>query len=109
MAVPRASRGVAAAGLVAGLPLIPIGLSSDDVEPRGIWAVFGPLIKCRTVSSTAKTSGVATINRWRAGVESMRSASPAGGGGRPLTLRRLEMLRSGVWSGRDGRAQRGGA
>jgi hypothetical protein len=44
MAVPRAAFGVAAAGALAGLPLIPIGLSSDDVEPRGIWAVFGPLI-----------------------------------------------------------------
>ena len=44
MAVPRAALAVAAAGLAAGLALIPIGLSSDDVEPHGIWAVFGPLI-----------------------------------------------------------------
>jgi hypothetical protein len=44
MAVRRVALGVAAAGFVAGLPLIPIGVSSDDVEPRGIWAVFGPLI-----------------------------------------------------------------
>jgi signal transduction histidine kinase len=44
MAVSRAALGIAAAGLVAGLALIPIGLASDDVEPRGIWAVFGPVI-----------------------------------------------------------------
>ena len=40
MAVPRAAVGVAAAGLAAGLPLIPIGLATDDVEPRGVWAVW---------------------------------------------------------------------
>jgi signal transduction histidine kinase len=44
MAVPRAALGVAAAGVVAGVPLIAVGLASDDVEPRGIWAVFGPVI-----------------------------------------------------------------
>jgi signal transduction histidine kinase len=44
MVASRVALGVAAAGLVAGLPLIPIGLSTDDVQPRGIWAVFGPLI-----------------------------------------------------------------
>jgi signal transduction histidine kinase len=44
MAVPRAVPGLAAAGLAVGLPLVPIGLATDDVAPAGIWAVFGPLI-----------------------------------------------------------------
>jgi signal transduction histidine kinase len=44
MAVPRAVPAVVAAGLLAGLPLIPIGLTTDTVDPSGIWAVFGPLI-----------------------------------------------------------------
>jgi signal transduction histidine kinase len=44
MAVPRAAPGVAAAGLLAGLPLIPVGLASDDAGPNVAWAVFGPLI-----------------------------------------------------------------
>src|SRR5688572_30910156 len=44
MAVPRATLGVAAAGVLAGVALIPVGLATDHVQPRGVWAVFGPLI-----------------------------------------------------------------
>ena len=44
MPVSRAAVGVAVAGLLAGVPMIVAGASTDLVEPRGIWAVFGPLI-----------------------------------------------------------------
>jgi signal transduction histidine kinase len=40
----RAAPLVATAGVVAGLAVIPVGAGSELAEPRGIWAVFGPLI-----------------------------------------------------------------
>jgi signal transduction histidine kinase len=40
----RATPLVAGAGLVAGAAVIPVGLTTELAEPRGIWAVFGPLI-----------------------------------------------------------------
>jgi hypothetical protein len=40
----RATPLVAGAGLVVGVAVIPVGINTELAEPRGIWAVFGPLI-----------------------------------------------------------------
>jgi signal transduction histidine kinase len=40
----RATPLVAGAGVVAGVAVIPVGIATELAEPRGIWAVFGPLI-----------------------------------------------------------------
>jgi hypothetical protein len=40
----RATPLVAGAGLVAGAAVIPVGITTELAEPRGIWGVFGPLI-----------------------------------------------------------------
>jgi signal transduction histidine kinase len=40
----RATPLVAGAGLLAGVAVIPVGITTELAEPRGNWAVFGPLI-----------------------------------------------------------------
>jgi signal transduction histidine kinase len=41
---PRGVPLIAGTALVMGLVVIPAGITSEVAEPRGIWAVFGPLI-----------------------------------------------------------------